>query len=121
MNSLILTYGGYYGSDAIGIDNLVYRTDFDTIPAIDPYYLKLFMQSTISNELDHKPFIDGDLMITFNRELYNLNFDVNSNGELVVIGDDADNYSIDIDGNLIYNYNQSGIGYMQIGSTFIVS
>ena len=78
------------------------------------------MSNLPDNSLDYKRFEDGDLVMAFDRTLYDLNFQVNSDGQLVVIGVDADNYSIDINGNLIYQVLEVGIGTMIIGSTFIV-
>jgi hypothetical protein len=95
------------------------KTDTDTVPYLIPYYVKTYLP-TVETFLDYVKVFAGELFLKWDRPLYNLNFFINDSGELEVIGDDAAAYSIDVDGNLIYSAASAGIGYMAIGSTFIV-
>ena len=61
------------------------------------------------NKVNNSVSIDkGDLFIVMKNSPTNIDYYINSNGELVVltpIAEDADNYTIDSDGNLIYSDN----------------
>lgn len=46
----------------------------------------------------------ADLAMVIKNGFKDLSFDINDDGELVINGPDADNYSLDADGNLIYTY-----------------
>lgn len=101
-------------------NNLILKSDKDVVPWIDPYRVATLYahEKTI---FDHITVQAGEVLIKVERTLKQLNFDINDKGELIVIGDDAENYSIDQNtGDLLYNAT-GGIGDMIIESTFEVS
>lgn len=108
--------------------NLVLKTDTDVVPYIKPYRVKVLL-SEDEVDIDYINVKQGELLIKHERELNDLVFDINDNGELIVIGEDAENYYISdgTDGNKIgeliylYDYNPDGIGFMIIEDTFIIS
>lgn len=100
-------------------DSWTLKSDKDVVPWVEPYRVKTLFafEKTI---LDYTTVQAGELLIKADRTLKQLNFDINDRGELIVIGDDADNYSIDQNtGELLYN-SSGGIGDMIIESTFEV-
>lgn len=98
-------------------------SDTDTVPYTTPYRVYLFIVTELSGVYEgmfnYITISTGDLIIETDRELWELNFDLNDDGELIVIGEDADNYSVDENGDLIYLIT-GGIGDMEIENTFIV-
>lgn len=46
----------------------------------------------------------GELLFVLKNALKDVGFEINDAGELIVNAPDADNYSIDANGNLIYSY-----------------
>lgn len=119
-----------YISTDINVSNdttLVLRVDTDIVFYDPPYRIKPFLPSN-KIILDHNTVLNGELLIKHERTLNQLNFDVNDVGQLVCIGEDANQYYIsdgtdgyDI-GDLIYSYDETdvGIGAMIIGTTFII-
>jgi len=96
----------------------------DTVPNVsDPYYVRcinIIENSSVKlNNLDYISGEVGDLIVKIDREKYLTNFDINDNGELIIIGEDSLCYSIDQDGNLIYTV-PGGIGSMNIGGGFVI-
>lgn len=107
----------------------VLRTDTDTVPYTIPYRVKTILQVT-DLVYDYHTVKAGELLIKHERTNRQLTFDMNDIGELVVIGEDVNNYYISngTDGNdigdLIYSTDTptvEGIGEMIIGNTFIVN
>jgi hypothetical protein len=78
------------------------KTDTDTVPWTTLYFVNTYLDLSDEQEIDYVKANKGELIIKHNRDLYELNFDINSEGELIVIGEDAENYSIDQDGYLAY-------------------
>lgn len=55
--------------------------------------------------INNKEVLTGELcIVTKNNQDTNLDFEINDKGELIVHGDNAKNYSIDENGDLIYKY-----------------
>lgn len=52
--------------------------------------------------VDGISFIEGELGIQMNNYPAGIDYEINENGELIIFTEDATNYSIDSDGNLIY-------------------
>jgi hypothetical protein len=50
------------------------------------------------------PVLEGELLLYLKNTLKNIDFEINENGELIINAPDADNYSIDANGYLIYTY-----------------
>jgi hypothetical protein len=102
-------------------------TDNDCVPYIEPYRVKVVLPFE-DKSLDFIPISNDELLIKHERSFFKLNFDVNDDGELVVIGEDSQCYYISdgTDGNdigdLIYNSDliSGGIGQMIIEDDFIV-
>lgn len=67
-----------------------------------PYTIIAYLADIVGID-NSTPFIEGELVIEIS-DGSQVDFILNSNGDLIVIGDDANNYSIDSNGNLIYTY-----------------
>lgn len=109
------------------------KTTIDTVPYSEPYFVRPFLADGSALILDYKRIENGGLGIKFDRRLDQLNFEINSDGDMIVIGEDANNYFISIEGGenhgvtteggILYYYNSSvggGIGTMIIEDTFII-
>lgn len=70
--------------------------------------ISAFLSETVGGEtLDGTPFIEGEGGVTIGLGYYpaELDFQVNGNGELIVIAPDSANFSVDTDtGQLVYTY-----------------
>lgn len=71
------------------------------------YTLRIELSGTIPSfssdaSLDYKDIILGDLFFKTNEGFETLDFDVNENGELVIIGEDANRFYINENGELIF-------------------
>jgi len=58
--------------------------------------------SEIVATLNGIPYIEGELVITMVNSPADIDFEVDSNGDLIVFSDDASKYSINDNGDLIY-------------------
>lgn len=96
------------------------KTDTDTVPYKQPYFCRAYFDLDLNREIEYSVVNKGCAAIQYDRKLKQLNWDLNSEGQLVVIGEDAMNYGINEKGELIYNAEQSGIGSMSIEDTFII-
>ena len=75
-----------------------YDADVDVINTI------LAFISDIVQTVDGVGFIEGELGITMQNYLTDIDYSIDASGNLIVFAGDADNYSINFDGNLIYTY-----------------
>lgn len=83
-------------------------TTFDTIETdTEPYRIefKLISGEVLNDELDLLGASEGELLYKSQRERSRLVFDINHKGELIVIGEDAQNYFLNELGELCYKYN----------------
>lgn len=83
--------------DAISI-----RTYYDT-SEVDTDTIEAFI-SDVVQIIDGVPIIEGELCIRMEDSAYpsDIDYTINEDGELIVTSDNADNYSIDSAGDLIY-------------------
>lgn len=58
----------------------------------------------ITGRQDGVSFIENDLLISFKKNDLIISYEINEFGELIVNGDEAQNYTIDSLGYLIYNF-----------------
>lgn len=82
--------------------NIGIITEYDE-PLVPPY-IKQTQVTSSSGVLGGVSYKEGDLLITFKAETFPglVNVVFNSLGELVITGDNASNYSINANGELIY-------------------
>lgn len=101
----------YYKLKLIGnvtIDSAMFAAINNALDIVQPIYAKLY--GIVLNEVDVDLITifvhsNGDLIYTTLSES-NVGFTLNPNGDLIVYGDEADRYSIDENGNLIYDNEQ---------------
>jgi len=69
-----------------------------------PYLLMFFLLTPelVIEKVDYFPGVQGELFYKTSKEKWELVFDINDQGELIVIGPDADRFSIDENGELMY-------------------
>lgn len=77
-------------------------TDTDEI---NNYYLNFIISELTSNvkEVDYLKSLEGELIAKVGTSRNKVVFDINDNGELIVIGDDANKYELSEQGELLYN------------------
>lgn len=64
-----------------------------------------FINNNLTNQFsNNKKIIPGELCLTMKNHLKDIDFEVDFEGNLIVHAEDADNYSLDSEGNLIYTY-----------------
>ena len=89
------------GTDVTKVGNNITIRSFysptDTLPNI----LNVFI-ATEDAELDGIAYRQGDLVVRF-KNPSDISVSLNSNGEFIIIADDANQYSINSDGELEYN------------------
>lgn len=68
-----------------------------------PYILSAFIAQVVSS-LNGVGYIEGQLIITATNYPQDIDFWVDSSGNLIILGDDANQYSLDGNGNIIYTY-----------------
>lgn len=103
------------------LSECIVKTDTDKVPYKEPYFIRPFLDFSNITSIDYIRLDVGELGIKFDRTLNKLNFEINSDGNLVVVGEDANNYGINENGELIYDSTLGGIGTVIIEDTFIIS
>lgn len=97
----------YYTLNLIGsvvIDDDMYDAIIKALQVVEPIYAKLYAISKNSVELDLIViFVDDNGDLIYSSRGDTTDFLLESNGDIIVYGDSFDRYSIDTNGNLIYN------------------
>jgi hypothetical protein len=73
--------------------------------SVTPNTVQAQLLLTIGQKIiNNNPADEGDLVFLLKNSLKSINFELDGNGNLIVDAPDANNYSIDDEGNLIYTY-----------------
>ena len=70
---------------------------------IIPYNIEVLSSLEYDMYIDYNLVKSGDLFFKTDQTLDKVCLDINDNGELCIISEDAQNYSLNEDGELIYN------------------
>lgn len=76
-----------------------------TAEALHPNTLPVQLNLTLTAfNVNNIPVASGELCMVMKNNLRDIDYEINNNGELIVNAPDAENYSLDSEGNLIYTY-----------------
>lgn len=83
-------------------DNFIISTDTDEVK---DYHLSFDISKVESEvqEVDCLKVLEGELIVKVGTSRSKIVFDINDDGELIVIGEDAANYELNNQGELLYN------------------